>query len=193
MLMEKKKFSELLPVFKVELELLGGHLYLASTKEASKIIASIAEDRNVKFAVKCNLPFEDEINLTEVFTRQGVPLARVGDGEKSIIDTIAKADMGLSGGDLAIAETGTIVIVCRKDEDRLVTCLPQLHVAVVPSSVLVQRPTDAIPLLEETLREPSPCTVSFVSGPSRTADIEMKQVLGVHGPHEVYVVMLSDK
>ncbi len=192
-MMDKKKFSELLPIFKVELELLGGHVNLASTKEASEIITSIAEDRNVKLAVKCNLPFEDEINLTEVFARKGMSLARVGDGERNIIETISKADMGLSGATLAIAETGTIVIVCRKDEDRLVTCLPQLHVAVVPSSVLVQRPTDTIPLLEETLRDPSPCTVSFVSGPSRTADIEMKQVLGVHGPHEVHVVMLSDK
>ncbi len=191
--MEKKKFSELLPIFKVELELLGGHVYLASTREASEIITSIAEDRNVKLAVKCNLPFEDEINLTEVFARKSMSLARVGDGERSIIDTIAKADMGLSGADLAIAETGTIVIVNRKDEDRLVTCLPQVHVAVVPSTVLVHHPTDTIPLLEETLRDDTPCTVSFVSGPSRTADIEMKQVLGVHGPHEVHVVMLSDK
>ncbi len=186
--------SGLISRFKAELESLHGRFYLTSTREAVEMIAKIAEEKRVKLAVKSNVPFEDQINLAGAFSKIGISLVDIGAGNQTnVTEIITKADMGLSGADLAIAETGTIAIVTRMDADRLVTCLPPVHLALVPSSVLVRRPKDALPLLQQEFRGSQPSVVSFVSGPSRTGDVEVKLVLGVHGPHEVHVVMLEDR
>jgi len=191
--MENEKSSNLVPLFKKEFESLGGRVHLISTRAASEEIVNIAKDKKVKLAVKCNFPFEDDFNLPEAFKKTGIQLIEIGAEKTGKTETIAKADMGLSGADIAIAETGTIAIATKKDEDKLTTCLPQVHVAVIPSSSLVHHLTDALPFLQRTLSNPQPCVVSFISGPSRTGDIEMKLVMGVHGPHEVHVIILEDK
>ncbi|HKM51110.1 MAG TPA: LUD domain-containing protein [Candidatus Bathyarchaeia archaeon] len=190
----EEKLSKLVSIFKAELESLSGHLHLVSTNKAGELIARIAKEKGVKLAVKCMVPFEDEINIAEAFGKTGISLVEIGTRDiGNVKDTITAADMGLSGADLAIAEIGAIAIASRKDEDKLVTCLPRVHVAIIPSSLLVHHPDDALPFLQSTLRDSQPCVVSFISGPSRTGDIEMKLVLGVHGPHEVHVVMLEDR
>lgn len=167
---------------------------VSDLREVGEVITRIAKEKNVRLAVKSKVPFEDEMNLADVLAKFGIRLIDLGSGDEgSPADIVAKADMGISGADLAVAETGSIAIATRRDEDRLVTCLPPVHVAVVPSSVLVRDLDDALPFLERTLQDPEPCVVSFVSGPSRTRDIEIRLVLGVHGPHELHAVMLTDR
>ena len=102
-------------------------------------------------------------------------------------------DVGITQAEYAIAETGAIVDVSFTDEQRLLSSFTRVHIALLEPSRVLPRLADFAPRIREMLgvqsgerRKPA---VTLIGGPSRTADIELKQVLGVHGPHEVHVVI----
>lgn len=104
-------------------------------------------------------------------------------------DAIADADMGLTGVRLAIAEHGTLMLAPEDDHGRLAALLPPHHVAVMAESELVGTLAEAIEHLESG---PQPATITFVSGPSRTADIEQTLVIGIHGPAILDILLIED-
>ena len=83
---------------------------------------------------------------------------------------------------------GRLVLLSSSREDRLISLLPTIHIAVVPSRVVVSGLDELFTVL------PDPAEVSssmvFIAGPSKTGDIEMKLTLGVHGPREIYLVIV---
>ncbi|MGH9673570.1 MAG: LutC/YkgG family protein, partial [Bryobacteraceae bacterium] len=97
----------------------------------------------------------------------------------------ASADVGITGADYALADTGTLVFFSSAEEPRLVSLLPPVHLAVVARERLLTGLDELFTLI------PDPAEVSsslvFVTGPSRTADIEQILVRGVHGPGEIHV------
>lgn len=99
----------------------------------------------------------------------------------------ASADVGLSGASAALAETGTIVIESGPGRSRLATLLPPTHVALVPTSCLT---TDLFTWIGGC-RDTLPASLTLVSGPSKTADIEQTLAVGVHGPRR-FVAILYD-
>lgn len=98
---------------------------------------------------------------------------------------------GITGSYCAIAETGTLMLLSGTDTHSKTSLLPETHIAVVARSRIVRSMEDAWDLLRREHRQP-PRQVAFVSGPSRTADIELTLVLGVHGPYRVHVILLDD-
>jgi len=96
--------------------------------------------------------------------------------------------VGITGVFCAIAETGTLVTVTGRDTPATLSLLPETHVAVVRKSRIVPGMEEAWRLVREELREP-PRAVTFISGPSRTADIEQTVTLGAHGPYRVHVIL----
>jgi len=103
-----------------------------------------------------------------------------------------EADLGLSEVDLAVAETGTLVQDSTAPEQRLVSTLPPVHVALVQTGRLVHYLSDAIDLFNTNKDTSSlPGYISFISGPSRTADIERVLTIGVHGPEKLYVIFVD--
>lgn len=99
------------------------------------------------------------------------------------------ADVGLTTAQLAIAETGTLVLVGTSERHRLASLLPAAHVALVRLDDLVPGLDDALARLAADGDDPAPC-VTFITGPSRTADIELQLVVGVHGPRSLDVLLL---
>ena len=105
---------------------------------------------------------------------------------------LSQADMCVTGADWIIAETGSVVAQPRTGLSRLVSLTPQVHVALV-------RPADVVPDLDSFFRIQKdlyqqgrwPPYTNFITGPSRTADIEQTLVIGVHGPKEVHMVILE--
>lgn len=103
-----------------------------------------------------------------------------------------QVDVGITGVDFAIAETGSVAMLSRKGVSRLVSLAPPRHIAVVEAS-------DVIPSLDEMflfgrenfLEEWHRGMVNLISGPSRSADIEARTTTGVHGPGEVHLVILG--
>jgi L-lactate dehydrogenase complex protein LldG len=100
-------------------------------------------------------------------------------------------DIGFTIADLAIAETGTVVIDCPGEQVRLATMICEYHVCLVPRSVIVADGFAAQARLLEYMSK-SPDYTAFITGPSRTADIERVLALGVHGPLELHLLLLED-
>jgi L-lactate dehydrogenase complex protein LldG len=97
-------------------------------------------------------------------------------------------DAGVTEVDYAVAETGTVVVRHRPEHGRLLSLVPFVHVSIVQPKNFV---ADLIDLFEVLAKEGTGSGVTLISGPSKTADIEMNTVTGVHGPNVVKAFVLS--
>ncbi|HEY2588165.1 MAG TPA: LUD domain-containing protein [Tepidisphaeraceae bacterium] len=97
-------------------------------------------------------------------------------------------DAGVTEVDYAVAETGTLAIRHRPEHGRLLSLVPFVHVAIVQPKDFVG---DLIDLFEALAKDGTGSGVTLISGPSKTADIEMNTVTGVHGPNIVNAFLLS--
>ena len=104
----------------------------------------------------------------------------------------AKADIGITGADFAIAETGTLVLLSGPSKPRLTSLLPPVHVSILKRESIVLDIHRLVSMLGERCgdHEDLCSCVSFITGPSRTADIELNLTLGVHGPEREIVVIV---
>jgi iron-sulfur cluster protein len=107
-----------------------------------------------------------------------------------------QADVGISGANLAVAESGTLVIVSNEGNARLVTSLPRVHIAVITAEKFVETLEQASSLVKALVLASSglkmTAYVSFITGTSRTTDIEKQLIMGVHGPEELHIIILDN-
>jgi L-lactate dehydrogenase complex protein LldG len=97
-------------------------------------------------------------------------------------------DAGITEVDFAVAETGSLVLRHRPENGRLISLVPFVHIAIVqPKDIL----PDLMDLFERLAIEGTGSGTTLISGPSKTSDIEMTLVQGVHGPNIVKVFLLS--
>jgi len=101
------------------------------------------------------------------------------------------ADAGLTTAQWGIAETGTLVLESARERHRLASLLVPLHVALLPAERLLGTLGEALSALRTASGAPGSRTITFVTGPSRTADIELELVVGVHGPKQLHVLLLE--
>ncbi len=97
--------------------------------------------------------------------------------------------IGVTGCFCAIGETGTLLLLGSRDTPKVTALLPETHICIVKKSRIVATMEDAFQLMRDEIGEP-PRATFFVSGPSRTADIEQTIVIGAHGPYRVHVVLV---
>lgn len=105
-------------------------------------------------------------------------------------DACAAAEVGITSADFALADTGTLVMLTGSLESRLISLLPPCHIAVIGEAQILET-------LDELFASvPHPAAQSsgmvLITGPSRTADIEMRLVRGVHGPGEIHIIIVGD-
>lgn len=98
---------------------------------------------------------------------------------------------GISGCFCAIAETGTLLLLSGPQTPGSVSLLPETHIVIVPVGRIVATMEDAFALLRAE-RGKLPRAVNFISGPSRTGDIEQTIVLGAHGPCRVHLILVEE-
>ena len=110
---------------------------------------------------------------------------------KGMRQHLAGIDIGFTVAQAAIAETGTCVLDSRSEELRLATMVCEVHVCVVPVSAIRETSFDVESLLRALCKD-APGYVAFVTGASRTADIERVLAIGVHGPLELHILLLED-
>jgi L-lactate dehydrogenase complex protein LldG len=160
--------------FRAELTELGVESHVEDTPEAVRArVASLTSGRSVLSWDPERLPYD--VAVTDAL--------RGSDAR----DAQARAEMGLTGCDAAIAETGSLVLLSGPGKSRAVSLLPPVHLAVVPRSVLCFSLGEFFRTRAEALGGAAACTL--ITGPSRTADIELTLTLGVHGPGQVIVVI----
>ena len=97
--------------------------------------------------------------------------------------------VGITGCFCATAETGSLVLLSGPDTEASMALLPETHIAIVPASRIVAGHEEAFALMRVERGE-LPRAVNFISGPSRTGDIEQTIVLGAHGPYRVHTIVV---
>ncbi len=111
--------------------------------------------------------------------------------DSGIRSQLAGVDIGFTLCDIGIAETGTVVINCPDEELRLATMICEYHICVLKESDIVVDAFAAEAKLNKFMNQ-MPNYTAFITGPSRTADIERVLTIGVHGPLELHVLVLED-
>ncbi len=115
---------------------------------------------------------------------------------QTLREDFIKAEAGISGANFAIAESGTLVLISNEGNARLVTSLPPVHIALVTVEKFVETLEQAVTLIKTLTVASSGMKltsyVSFITGPSRTSDIEKQVIKGVHGPEEVHIIILDN-
>jgi L-lactate dehydrogenase complex protein LldG len=175
--------------FLEELEALRGHgERVESMDEAREYVLALARERSAKLLVRWDAEELEELAVDEPLKQAGVEVAVWRDLEdfKSVA---ARADIGLSTAEWAIAETGSLVLTSAPGRGRTVTLLPPTYVAVVAVDRVLRTVSEAVEKYAAMDRPPA--NVCFHTGPSRSGDIEMTLTIGVHGPGDVHVVLVG--
>jgi L-lactate dehydrogenase complex protein LldG len=190
-----------------ELRAVGGQVVrVASVAEATAYVTQLAREYEATLVVRWEDALLELLEVDAALQAQGVdvsmaspPLedaAALANQRQNLRELLARADIGLSGADYAIAETGTLALSALPGQMRGVSLLPPVHVAVVRPSQIVASMADCLAMLQdegrEDLQERLTSCVSFITGPSRTGDIELSLTVGVHGPGELHLVILDD-
>lgn len=181
--------------FKEMYESLAGTVHVvAGPAAAADTIASILEDANAQCVALAGLAEGLQQAVEERCGRQGVQVFKPPYQSASLPHAIDAAQVGISAAAFGIAETGTLVETATDDAHRLVSALPRIHIGLVRAGDLVKTLAEAAPRLREIYRQnPTNCAVTFISGPSRTADIEMQLTLGVHGPAHAHAIVVQEE
>jgi len=106
-------------------------------------------------------------------------------------DHLAGVDIGFTFAEYGLAETGTLMLDCPDEDMRLATMVSEFHVCVLPKSK-IRKDSYAVEKMMLTRMGKTPDYLAFITGPSRTADIERVLALGVHGPLELHILLLED-
>jgi len=184
--------------FQQEFERVGGVLHrVASVHEVPAVIGRLARERDAKSVVSWHpsaLGFDPAPGLAgEELACHAMP-SELPDPERrrALRETIASTPLGLTGVDVVLAETGTMILRSGPGRPRSTSLLPATHVAVFDRTVLVESLAQVGVLLEAWhAAEASGAVINFITGPSRTADIELTLTRGVHGPKEVHAIFVE--
>ncbi len=187
-------------------------MHVHSATEAVAYVTRLAQEKDANLVVRWQSDLLDALEVDAALQQQGVTVhvttlpPETASGEVSSAaalttrrqefrELLARADLGLSGVDYVIAETGTLVLTAQSGQMRGVSLLPPVHVAVARTSQVLATLADYLLLAQAAgsdLAQHLTCCVSFVTGPSRTGDIELKLTVGVHGPGELHLVLLDE-
>jgi L-lactate dehydrogenase complex protein LldG len=124
--------------------------------------------------------------LADQLQAAGVKLATVKP------DQAALATAGVTSACFAIADTGTLVLDSLAEDVRLASTLPPRHFVLLDKSKIVADGLAAVPPLRQIHQQNSRNYMAYITGPSRTADIERVLTIGVHGPKELFVLLLDN-
>jgi L-lactate dehydrogenase complex protein LldG len=190
----EQRRQELLKQFESELIRVGARLHKAATAESAfHCIEKIASDRGAKTIIGSDAQLIYDIDLPKRLEETRIQFL-TETANSDFIRTATVADIGVSGVDYALADTGTLVLVAREGQARSISLLPPVHVAVMKPENLISGLNDLFPLLRAGKGDVAgnlSSAITFITGPSRTADIELTLVVGVHGPQQLHVVLLS--
>jgi L-lactate utilization protein LutC len=132
---------------------------------------------------------ESEAEVEEAVKRitEGKIIAAANLGREELF----KSDVGVTSAQAGIAETGTLVLDSSMERNRLVSLVPPIHIAILDASRIYRTLGETLAALQSG-EEISPA-ITFITGPSRTADIELTLAIGVHGPQQLYVIINQNK
>jgi L-lactate dehydrogenase complex protein LldG len=181
--------DDLVERFREEFTRAGGQLHVVADRaEVANTVAEFVRSRSIRRLLLGCGELLDSLPLVQLLHHAGVEVASPGLVEGSQRGTRFAAEMGVTEVDYLVAETGSVVVASRPEHPRSLSLLPPIHVAVAERRQLI---ADLFDLFELLGGEDLPACLSIITGPSKTGDIELRLVTGVHGPGEVHVVLVD--
>ncbi len=181
--------------FRRELEPLGGSSYLARNDEAAiEIILQIlagAGGQELLTWDDSEIPLRglgDALRING-YTREKIDLPNDAAWRKTKLMELERAAAGITGAFAGLADTGSLALVSSPTRPRLASLLPPTHIAILETARLFPNMASFFSTHPDVIRDAS--NLVFVTGPSRTADIELTLTRGVHGPKYLHVVLLE--
>ncbi|MFW5930626.1 MAG: LutC/YkgG family protein [Desulfosalsimonas sp.] len=159
--------------------------------DISETLARICTEHGISRIVSTSDKNLSEAGLPGAAENAGLEISAQADfkDRRAFTDAVFEyADAGLTGADFAIAESGTLVLVFDRDNARLVSLAPEIHIAVLFKDHIVALYEHAAERIFSGGKAPS--QVAFITGPSMTADIRGQQFKGMHGPRKLIVLLI---
>ena len=179
--------------FKQALEAVAGHcLIVRGEAAAADALRRIILERGARRIAVSNS------SLARRVAGIGESLASANTGgETELIEDAAAAelfdcDLGVTGAQWGVAETGTLILESDAERHRLASLVPSAHVAIIKAEQVRHTLGEVLHAIGESGAERLSRAITFITGPSRTSDIELTLAIGVHGPAELYVVVIED-
>jgi len=164
-----------------EVRKLSGVAQRLSPENVAATLKSLVAENNIHKATLWYSPVFEQLGIESVLLSLGVDIVSPTADKHEM----ALCDLGITEADYLLPETGTLVLRSSAEQPRAVSLLPRIHLAIV-------RPEMLRPDLYQVFAEAKNSHyIVFITGPSRTADIELTVTLGVHGPKNLFVWMLE--
>ena len=191
--------EELLAHFIREVTAVGGLVYRAQKgEEVGALIAQICDGAGNSDVALSGSPLLLEMNLSAQLAAHNLTAVESAnsssDEKEGLISRLATCGAGVTAVDYAIAETGTLVLTSDEEQALLVSLLPMIHIAVIHPQQILASLTGAVRELGDgRMQRAVPYrSATFITGPSRTSDVELTLRIGVHGAKELHLIILSD-
>jgi len=184
----KEKIEKL----KTLMEAMRTEVHIGSAKNWETSLAGILDQRKVKsllYAPRTDIGQSLE-NHWKNDSGHSLQLIPYENDIEQLKETVFNVDAGITSAVGAIAETGALILWPSEKEPRLMSIVPTIHIAVLNADTIHNTLLEA--MQKENWSEKMPTNAVLVSGPSKTADIEMTLAFGVHGPKELIVLILED-
>ena len=171
-----------------------------SFKQVSDYVVDISSKLKAESVIRSGHPLLKKMDLDQSLTDVGIKVDSIfvdHVADKTFEQRFLRAkatdsDIGITGVDYAIAETGSCVLFAKEKVSRLVSLLPPVHIAIVQKGQVLPSLDELFVLLRRDFLQGDELRyMNLISGPSRSADIEQTITTGVHGPGEVYMILLG--
>ncbi len=154
--------------------------------DAKEIIINLVKFTNAKKVVSVDNPLQQASGVNPELQAMGIEIYT---DQNDIAEHAETADIGISGVEFGVAETGSVCQDAYAIESRLVSMLPPVHIVFMDSSRIVPGVEQAFDVFSQVFHQGY---LSFITGPSRTADIERVLTIGVHGPGRFIIIAVDE-
>ena len=168
--------------FLEEIRKLSGVPQKLSSPDLDSALRTLVREQDIHRATVWETPRLRQLGITEILSSLDVGLVSPNASKHEM----AVCDLGITEADYLLPETGTLVLRSSVEKPRAVSLLPRVHLALIHPEMLR---ADMHQVFAEAKDHPY---LVFITGPSRTADIELTVTLGVHGPRNLYVWLLGE-
>jgi len=172
--------EELIDNFRASLESLGAHFAVVNGEAEAR---DYLREMLAKTGLKRIAVSDADIATNVVDTITDVEIVRTASK-----DVLFDCDLGITSAQWAIAETGTLVLESDAERHRLTSLVPPIHLCLLRTGCIRQTMGEIL----EMVHPGRDRTITFITGASRTSDIELTLAIGVHGPRELHVLLFAD-
>lgn len=178
--------------FTANFEAVGGHVVRVPTLDGARdFIAAKAAEMSAKYVIRQHDPDLDGLGLEAALPAGSQVTVWNGEPDMDGKARAAEADFGVVMADYAAAYTGSLTVLSSPDKGRAVSLLPTALMAILPVDRLKTRLGEIMADFDRAGQGGLPAGIHFISGPSRSADIENDLTIGVHGPGIVYAIIVG--